>query len=190
MKKHFLLFNIFFLFSIVWICPAGAEKKYRYIKREHGVHFDMDASVKNLFHQNTEVGTVIDMEGAYTYNWKGMLEFGPYFGFNFGVKSEFSRGGLPLAWDAGLLLEYNFIKNRGKRKFIPAVGISGGANGAEGATNLSGGVHIALKIFVGKRTPFTVSLGYKMLTPMGNPFQSVYHNIDSSAGFSYYFDFY
>ena len=183
MKKYFLLFSIFSLFPIVWVCPAGAEKRYRYIKREHGVHFNMAVPVKNL---SGGADVEMDVKGAYTYNWKGMLEFGPYFAFD----SQLSPAFILDSWDGGLLVEYNFIKNRGKRKFIPAIGISFGVNGMQEVTSFSGGVHGALKIFVGKRTPFTVSLGYRMLTPMESPFQHMDHNIHFSTGFSYYFDFY
>ena len=137
-----------------------------------------------------------DLKGAYTYNWRGMLEFGPYFDFaaEFNPFQTHNIAG-------GVLLEYNIIKNRGKRKFIPAIGISlGGQSGGaregfdySGTSDFkaSGGVHGALKIFVDKRTPFTIMLGYKLLTPTSSFFFKPCLMISFFAtGFSYYFDFY
>ena len=52
---------------------------------------------------------------------------------------------------------------------------------------LSGGLHGALKIFVGKRTPFIVAVGYRLLTLPNFQPDGMIHNMDVSMGFSYYF---
>ena len=193
MQKHFLFFNLFFIIFVAWPHTALAKKKYRYIKREHGVRFHWD-NLMNIEDQK-ELMASVNIQGAYTYNWRGMLEAGPYFK----IASQYKNKEFKLnEFDGGLLAEYNIIKNRGKREFIPAVGLSLGINNRtdeRGATSLflSGGLHGALKIFVAKRTPFVVMLGCKILTPMGDPqglFQKFSFNPYTSMGFSYYFDFY
>lgn len=181
MKKYFLFLSLLPVFLAGWAGPASA-KKYRYIKREHGVRFEAKTPTI-IGGSGMEIST--DLSGAYSYNWKGMIEFGPYFQLDTGIVPF----GLN-SWGAGIMTEYNFIKNRGKRKLIPALGIKIGAAGGSGL-NLSGGLHGALKIFVGKRTPFTIALGYSLLTPMNAPFTGgLSHKVDLSMGFSYYFDFY
>lgn len=183
MKKPFLFLNLFFLLFVGGVGTfASAQKKYRYIKREHGVRFQGNIPMKidiGSFSLSTQ------FQGAYTYNWKGMLEVGPYFSLSSSLP--------PLAintWGGGLLAEYNIIKNRGKRKFIPTLGLKLGA-WAEPAIYLSMGPHGALKFFVGKRTPFIISLGYSLLTPITAPFAGgISQRINISMGFSYYFDFY
>ena len=199
MKKYFLFLNLFLMLVVVSGTETTlAEKKYRYIKREHGVRFEGDIPM--------EIGggqmiADLKLKGAYAYNWKGLFEFGPYFLWVPSIK-PWSPG----LWGLGLLAEYNIIKNRGKRQFIPAVGLNLGATGGSsdtireinnpgtvtGTVRLSMGLYGALKIFVGKRTPFTITLAYNLLTPLSSPFAGgvMSHNVDLSMGFSYYFDFY
>lgn len=185
MQKHFLFFSLFFIVFLSWSPATLAKKKYRYIKREHGVRFQWDNPIN--FDSQGQITSSVNIEGAYTYNWRGMLEAGPY------IKIDLSIMPFQLAeFDGGVLLEYNIIKNRGKRKLIPAVGVSVGVNKQDRVFSLSGGIHGALKFFVAKRTPFTIMLGYRMLTPMdGNQlFKFLSHRPYTSMGFSYYFDFY
>ena len=185
MKKYFLFFNLFLMFFVGGIKLAEAKKKYRYIKREHGVRFLADFPMVIDLTQGFSASA--DLKGAYTYNWRGRLEFGPYFNVASGI--------IPMGlknWGAGLLVEYNLIKNRGKRKLIPSVGLSFGGESLETASlGLAMGGHGSLKVFVGKRTPFTVTLAYKALTPLSQPFTGgLFHHLGLSMGFSYYFDFY
>lgn len=185
MKKYFLFLNLFFMLFLGWSYTASAKKKYRYIKREHGVRFQWD----NPMNFDGAFAASLDIEGAYTYNWKGMLEFGPYFKLD----SDLSPPQV-MEYAGGLIFEYNIVKNRGgKRKFIPAIGLSAGVTQVKPSNLLSfsGGAHAALKFFVGKRTPFIIMLGYKALTPMNAEFfKALSHRPYTSMGFSYYFDFY
>jgi len=181
MKKYFLFLNLFLMFFVGMIWEASAAKKYRYIKREHGIRFSGNIPI-NFGPGSFDLG--VELDGAYLYNYKGMLEFGPYFHMDAGiVPFSFS------SWGAGLLTEYNFIKNRGNRKLIPTIGIKIGADGSAG-TSLLLGAYGALKIFVGKRTPFIVDLGYQLSTPMTQLFTSLNQGVNISMGFAYYFDFY
>ena len=182
MKKYFLFFALFSMVAVLFPNSALARKKYRYIKREHGVKFEWR---KPSFNFDSGLQMTIDLEGAYTYNWKGMLEAGPYFGLEYTNVA----GTIP-TYNAGLILEYNIIKNRGRRKWIPALGLKFGVNNSSPPLNFETGAHGALKIFVGKRTPFTIALGYRLVTPIQGIFQTMSHNVDLSMGFSYYFDFY
>ena len=184
MKKYFLFFNLLLMLFAAWTGVALAEKKYRYIKREHGVRFQGDIPMN--FGSGNSMSADLNLKGAYAYNWKGLLEFGPYFQLDTGIVPFSIK-----SWSSGLLLEYNIIKNRGKRKFIPAVGLNLGASNP-GTLSLSMGPYGALKIFVGKRTPFTITLAYNLLTPLTAPFVGgvMSHNVNLSMGFSYYFDFY
>lgn len=187
MKKYFLFFTLLSVVLISLPNDAFARKKYRYIKREHGVKFDWKPPSFEFAHGGVLMN--IDLGGAYTYNWNGMVEVGPYFGFKYSNKDTQN-----MMYNGGLLVEYNIIKNRGKRKWIPAVGLKVGVEGdntdSTSPIKLAAGVHGACKIFVGKRTPFTVALGYRAVTPMQGMFQTLSHNMDISMGFSYYFDFY
>lgn len=186
MTKYFLFSNLLFLlFATFPLTALSASKKYRYIKREHGVRF-AGAFPTNFSSAGVNMSAML--RGAYTYNWKGMLEAGPYFHANANILQAQLN-----SWGAGILAEYNIIKNRGKRKLVPAVGLTFGLDheGAGATPQLSAGLQVALKIFVGKRTPFIVTLGYSALTPMNAPIQGgVSHKLNPTMGFSYYFDFY
>ena len=178
MKKVFLFLNLFFIVFVAGVGESFANKKYRYIKREHGVRFQ--GHIPMSFNQGFQLDA--HLAGAYAYNWKGMLEVGPY--FDLGVQSLRVNN-----WSAGLLLEYNFIKNRGKRKLIPSLGLTVGANQGLGL-NFDLGAHVSLKSFVAKRTAFITTLGYNLHTPFSGMFASMAHNVNIRMGFSYYFDFY
>ena len=181
MKKLFLFLNLFLLLSVTG--ESFASKKYRYIKREHGVRLEGRDFVNMSF-----PGFMLnfDLSGAYAYNWKGMVEVGPYFELGAGT----SNGPFQInSWAAGLLVEYNFIKNRGKRKLIPSLGLTLGANKMD-FLNFMAGLHFSLKSFVAKRTAFITTLGYSFHTPINFQFQSMEHHVDIGMGFSYYFDFY
>ena len=183
MKKYFLIFNLFLIVCATWSQTAFAKKRYRYIKREHGLR--LQGNIHTHFDSGFSLSTNIN--GAYTYNWKGMIEAGPYLQ----LQPNVERGTLSLNQLAGgLIFEYNFVKNQGKRMLIPALGMQFGAEKSPSAMlRFGGGVHGTLKVFVGTRTPFTVTLAYNLLTSLQQPIQ-LSHNIDVSMGFSYYFDFY
>lgn len=182
MKKYLLYINLLALIGAVWTLPALAEKKYRYIKREHGVRFqgNIPITVRPSFNLTA------NLKGAYAYNWKGFVEAGPYF------QLELDAAPSPRLskWAVGLMGEYNFIKNRGKRKLIPSLGLQLGLQGLGGLQG-TGGVHGSLKWFVAKRTAFITDLQYDLMTPFTQfSFASMEHQVNVSMGFSYYFDFY
>ena len=203
MKKLFLFLNLFFILFIAGTGESLASKKYRYIKREHGVRFQGHipmSVIRSAFALKAHFG------GAYAYNWKGWAEIGPYFDLG----AEMSGGFSLSRWSFGLLGEYNFIKNRGKRKLIPSLGLTVGAvddrtnptptagavddrtnpTPTAGGPHLALGVHVSLKSFVAKRTAFITTLGYSLQTPTSGLFQSLTHHPSVKMAFSYYFDFY
>ena len=180
MKKLFLFFNLFFILFVLGAGESFASKKYRYIKREHGVRFQ--GNIPMSFGPGFRLNA--NLSGAYAYNWKGMLEVGPY--FDLGVESLRVSN-----WAGGLLLEYNFIKNKGKRKFIPALGLTVGATDPGGlGLHFDLGAHVSLKSFVAKRTAFISAVAYRLHTPFSGIFTHMNHNANIRMGFSYYFDFY
>lgn len=185
MKKHSLLFGL--LISGLLVLPWSVfAKKRRYIKRQHGAKFSWNLPNYQV-HPAGGPEAVTDLYAAYTYNWKGRVEFGPYVGFAAKVA--------PFGFDkysAGLAVEYNFVKNQGRWRYIPALGLAGGIEGIGGETGglkYAVGFLPAMKFFVGKRTPFTVSIGYKMLIDTAGGTTAINHNVVGSMGFSYYFDF-
>ena len=181
MKKYFLYVNLIAILATVWTVPALAEKKYRYIKREHGVKFQGSVPVVIA----NPLSFSADFKGAYAYNWKGFAEVGPYFQLALDNSAGFSIS----KWAVGILGEYNFIKNRGKRKFIPSVGIQFGVTGGVvGSIQGMGGVHASLKSFVAKRTAFITNLQYDLVAPFN--FSTMSHQVGLDMGFAYYFDFY
>ena len=185
MKKYFLFFNLFFLLFVAWTWSASAAKKYRYIKREHGVRFEGSVPME---YSSTGFKASTNLKGAYAYNWGGMFEFGPYVDLGLDFRPYALK-----YWGGGLMAEYNFVKNRGRKKYVPAIGLSFGATQNQDlgvGLHLAGGIHGALKIFVGTRTPFTVILGYRALTPSSQFGKALTHSPYLSMGFSYYFDFY
>lgn len=184
MKKLFLFLNLFFIIFILGVGESFANKKYRYIKREHGVRF-LTGNIPMSFNRGFSLSA--DLGGYYTYNWKGRLEIGPY--FDLGMTTT-GRGFELNNWTAGLLAEYNFIKNRGKRKHIPSFGLTVGADKSFDVPNFAVGVHTSLKSFVGKRTAFITSLGYSLHTPINDFFRIMEHHGNIMVGFAYYFDFY
>ncbi len=181
MKKSFLFLSLIATFFFALPEASLAKKKYRYIKREHGVRFDFKLPAEVYPTRQAELST----GGSYTYNWKGRIEVGPYFNLGLNILPSFNISD----YSGGLLAEYNFIKNRGKVKFIPALGMSLGAKGG-GSTELTLGVHTSMKFFVAKRTPFIVKLEYLAAVPTSFNFSSLSHNVNLMAGFGYYFDFY
>ena len=183
MKKIFLYLNLFAVLFIVGAGPCFAAKKYRYIKREHGARFTGNIMLPGRIPQ-----PILDFQklnlsfnGAYAYNFKGYFEFGPY--LNFSMNSG------QMGWKAGLFGEYNFIKNRGKRKWIPSLGLNlGGGHGF--GFHLSGGLQASLKAFVAKRTAFISILGFDISSPLDRLFTSLTSQLSLKMGFAYYFDSY
>ena len=184
MKKTLLLLSLLSVSLAGLPRVSEAKKKYRYIKRAHGVRllnggFDMTIG-------GGSTSSAANFGGAYTFNWKGMVEVGPYFHLAPVIQPEFNLG----EYQVGLLLEYNFIKNRGKKKAVPALGLKLGIKGAAaGGINLAAGPHVAGKFFAAKRTALLVSLGYLAVIPTDFDFQSMLHDVDFSFGFAHYFDF-
>ena len=176
MKKMTLFLGLVLLVAS-FPYSALAQKKYRYIKREHGVKLTGNAQVpfKNLN------ATALSVDLEYTYNIKGLVEVGPYVGFDRSGNGSFFAGGLKS--------EYNIIKNTGKRRFIPAVGIT---LGVVGNTAPAAGVHASFKLFPAKRTAFVTTVGYQLtLQPnFGFNFGGAQHGADVKIGYAYYFDFY
>lgn len=185
MKKLFLSSGLFaLLFSLAFSGNVYAKKKYRYIKRMHGAKIHWDTT---LF-KKTAAGNVgtFDIDLAYSYNWKGMIEVGPYLGLK-GKHIGFALEGL----DAGLSVEYNFIKNKGKKKIVPSLGLQIGTQKAA-AWELALAVPASLKYFVAKRTALIATLGYRASNSFSalTNFQSMSHDIFFVGGFAYYFDIY
>ena len=183
MKKPFLIFNLFTVLFITGAGPCFAAKRYRYIKREHGVRFTGNIDVTGSLPQQILNPRDLDFNfsGAYAYNLKGYLEFGPYL--------DFSMNSGQMGWKAGLFGEYNFIKNRGKRKWIPSLGLTAGVKGMNGF-HLSGGLQTSLKAFVAKRTAFISTLSFDISSPFDQLFSTLRTHLNIKMGFSYYFDFY
>ena len=201
MKKNILFVGLFTMLFSGWTWSAVAQKKYRYIKREHGAHFYGNIPMKIGGGKGFNVDA--QLEGAYSYNWKGIVEAGPYFGLSLKFASANTTAKFQLPkWAGGIFGEYNIIKNRGKRKIIPAIGLKVGVAGGEGnkianlpATvtsnlNLAVSPYGAVKFFVGKRTPFKVMLGYELQTNVRSFFRPMSHGVNLSMGFAYYFDVY
>ena len=179
MKKSLLFLSLISMILIAAPQVSFAKKKYRYIKREHGVRVDINIPMNipdGKFLENWNIPL------AYTYNWKGFLEVGPYLH----VKTNDSA-----SWmlDLGLLVEWNIIKNRGKRKLIPAVGLKLGVDSI--TDNMTGhyGLPLSLKYFVAKRTPFTFTLEPYWVGDPWVPTEFV-PSLNVTAGFAYYFDIY
>ena len=180
MKKSLLFLSLISMILIAVPQVSFAKKKYRYIKREHGVRVDVDLPGMEVYPSQDFLNNW-KVHLAYTYNWKGFMEVGPYLH----VKTDDSA-----SWmlDAGLLVEWNIIKNRGKRALIPAVGLKLGVDNI--ANNMTGhyGLPFSLKYFVAKRTPLIVTLEPYIESEGFTSFQPV--KINFTAGFSYYFDVY
>lgn len=161
-----------------------AKKRYRYIKREHGLKFQGNFNINVPPNQRFAL-VINNLQTAYSYNWKGMIEVGPYFSIANAELANFSSG----SWNAGLLVDYNIIKNRGKRKYVPSVGMKLGY-GNQANVNVS--FAAAIKYFVATRTPIYLALDYNVKNLMGvisNP-RGFEGSIDISTGIAYYFDFY
>ena len=107
MKKYLLYINLLAILGAVWTFPSLAEKKYRYIKREHGVKFQGNVPIAV-----SPFSLSANFQGAYAYNWKGFVEVGPYFQVGLTANQGFSLTG----WAAGLMGEYNFIKKSREKK--------------------------------------------------------------------------
>lgn len=180
MKKYFLSIPLITILIAVWTLPSMAQKR-RYIKREHGVKFQGNVPI-NV----NPLSVTADFQGAYAYNWKGFAEAGPYFKLSLNAVPSFSLN----HWAVGLMGEYNFIKNRGRRKLIPSLGVQLGVLDENAVLHATGGAHASLKWFVAYRTAFITSLQYDLVTPAKSFFSSFGHKVDLSMGFSYYFDFY
>ena len=162
---------------------ALAKKKYRYIKRQHGVILNLDSSLLNFS------GGIIPGEasfhGSYHYNYKGRIEVGPYLKvkMNLPTAVHFLR--------VGLDTEYNFIKNRGKRKMIPATGFRIGFKRADLQSSLETGFYGSLKYFVAKRTSIIGTLEWMAtVIPLPTSLIRLEHGFNLNIGFAYYFDFY
>ena len=181
MKKSLLFLSLISMILVALPQVSFAKKKYRYIKREHGLKVDW--RFPGQFHNRQEFMKNLKFEFNYTYNWKGFLEVGPYFT----VGTDDSEKWMV---DGGLLVEWNMIKNRGKRVLIPAIGLKLGADDLTGNMNGHYGLPLSLKYFVAKRTPFIFSFEPYMSVPGFADFDSFDVKYNFSGGFAYYFDFY
>lgn len=188
MKNLFLFSGVFFL-SLMFSGNADAKKK-RYIKRMHGAKVNVNVIPYEKGPGSTSKGT-FDVGLAYSYNWKGMVEVGPYFG----IEGKHIGGFAMNALDVGIHGEYNFIKNKGKKEVVPALGLKLGAH-ATGGTPMSWYLavapYVSLKYFVAKRTPIIVSAGYSFNADFKaiSDMSKAIHSSFLEAGFAYYFDFY
>lgn len=188
MKNLFLFSGVFFL-SLLFSSNADARKK-RYIKRMHGVKVNLNVLPYEKGPGSASAGN-FNVGLAYSYNWKGMMEVGPYFGIEGKHVGGFALNSL----DIGIHGEYNFIKNKGKKELVPVFGLKLGAH-SRGSPTMSwyfaAGPYLSLKYFVAKRTPIILSAGYSYNASF-NAFGDTSKAIHSSfleAGFAYYFDFY
>ena len=167
--------------------PAAAKKRYRYIKRMHGAKIQWNLQPFQKPADGVFSLGSLNIDLAYSYNHKGLLEFGPYLSVN-GMMNA-----LPLAnTAAGLSLEYNFVKNRGKRKNIPALGLQIGVQKGA-AWDLAVSPYFSFKYFVAKRTALVTSLKYTASLPFNGLaafMQNLSHGVFLVGGFAYYFDFY
>ena len=184
MKKLFLFSSLLSLFALTFSGNVYAKKK-RYIKRMHGAKIDL-----NIIPFERKSGAnsgAFDVDLAYSYNWKGMIETGPYFGIEGSHLPAFAVGNLGL----GVFVEYNFIKNKGKKKMVPSVGLKIGTK-KTGAWELALAPYVSIKYFVAKRTPIITSLGYEGSSAFSSisNFSTWTHSSFLMVGFAYYFDFY
>ena len=184
MKKLLLLSGLFSFFVLGFSGNAYAKKK-RYIKRMHGAKINL-----NIIPFERSSGTNsggFDVDLAYSYNWKGMIEVGPYFGIKGTHLPNFTLEDL----DLGVFVEYNFIKNKGKKKMVPAAGLKIGTK-KDAAWKLALAPYVSLKYFVAKRTPIITTLGYEGSSAFSSisNFSTWTHSSFLMVGFAYYFDFY
>ena len=187
MKKLFLLSSLLSLFALAFSGNAYAKKK-RYIKRMHGAKINLNI-IPFEKSSNTKSGG-LDADLAYSYNWKGMIEVGPYFG----IKWIYLPASVLENLDLGVFVEYNFIKNKGKKKMVPAAGLKIGTKKIKGDTawKLALAPYVSLKYFVAKRTPIITTLGYEGSSAFSSisNFSTWTHSSFLMVGFAYYFDFY
>lgn len=192
--------NLSLFFIAMAVCTFGfsdsaeAKKRSRYIKRMHGakINWNIVPYVKEGGEgaATDAMGTgAIDL--AYSYNWKGMIEVGPYLGVAWTHLPKFNLMGLPV----GIFAEYNFIKNKGKKKMVPSAGLKIGASFSKAAEQdmaikVDIAPYVSLKYFVAKRTPLIATVGYKYSTPTSAFFKKHIHGSFFMGGFAYYFDFY
>ena len=184
--KNLFLFAAACFLSFPAFLPEAEAKKKRYIKRMHGVKALADI-VPYQKSGGTATGA-FDLDLAYSYNWKGMIEVGPHFN----VKGRHIGGFALEGLGVGIQTEYNFIKNKGKKRAVPALGLKLGANQISSAWHLSVAPYFSLKYFVAKRTPFIFSAGYDLNLNFQAiaDFQQAIHSSFVQGGFAYYFDFY
>ena len=186
MKKSllFLMLSSIVLIGLGFPEESEAKKRYRYIKREHGLKVQGNLNTQLPSADNGAfVGSLENFALAYSWNFKGMIEVGPHVELQGLNLTSFHTN----AWDAGIHIDYNIIKNRGKRKYIPAVGLKmsyGDGN------YINTAVSAALKTFVGHRTPIYLSLDYRVNNLLGAFRGQFDHGLNVSVGIGYYFDFY
>ncbi len=149
------------------------KKRYRYRKRTHrfqitaqGVPWHTD-NQKSMF---TNIGVI------YGYN-AGRFELGPQIRlYNPGGQSFQS-----LYLHLGGWLEYNFIRNTRREKFVPAVGISTGYElERRRRHNLALSVYLSAKYFVASRTGIAINLYYEYST-LGT---ALFRQTDMGVGYS------
>ena len=182
MKKFILALSFISLVSVS-LPQAFAAKKYRYIKREHGLKLNF-----NLAHLKYEQGLkgLLDLDVAYTYNWKGRVEIGPFAQVQIALPTSHSTY-------LGLLIEYNFIKNRGKRPLIPSLGLKPRVQlDGPNLSSLLVGIPLSLKYFVAKRTAIISTAEFIFHQNFNSlaDWKALGYQGEITVGFAYYFDFY
>lgn len=156
------------------------KKRYRYRKRTHrfqiivqGVPWHGD----NQKYRFTNIGVI------YGYN-AGRFELGPQIRLINPGGQDFRAMDINLSgW-----LEYNFIRNTRREKFVPAVGLSVGyevENLRRHNLALSG--YLSLKYFVASRTGFVFNVNYEYITLFTSMFRQRDMGIWYSLSYVHYF---
>ena len=177
MKFSYIIALAVFTLSV----HAETMQKRQYRKRHHKVQINSSS---------LQFGKKFDVEGSvdvgYSYNF-GHIEAG----LVFGMKPDFNLIKIASELDdlnllVGLNVEANFIRNKRRNNFIPAVGVKAYAL-YDGDVNFIVAPFVSSKHFISSRTSINLELGVPLnMLEVLNP-SKLYDSMQFSMGYAYYF---
>ena len=155
------------------------KKRYRYRGRTHRVQVGVDFWPWDQRNANT---MHLNVDLLYGYNG-GYFEVGP----NVSVAGDLNNS-TDLTFGVGVWGEVNAIKNKRKKKFVPALGLK--ANYVKrGENKLLLSPYLSAKYFPASRTGLVLNVSYDIETPFNNLFTNMQMGIGVTLNYVHYFHF-
>ena len=178
--KCIIRFGLCVVFLLVWSSFAEGKKRYR--KRHHKVQMNGWLAFNNDFELIDNSHILLN----YARNW-GNFEAGALFGFipeNDQKVTDFDIAHWGLS--AGALAEWNFLKNKRRINWVPAIGLK--ILYIQQQKGLVQAIpYLVSKHFISTRTSINIELNYPLQVWEFDASDFYWQGFSLSVGYAYYF---